>query len=49
MQRLQTLLSQADRIAADNRDWVRSHAMFGPSVAAFMGRLRVIDPAAFGS
>jgi glycosyltransferase involved in cell wall biosynthesis len=41
-QRLQPLLARADAMAAANRAWVQQHAMFGPSVAAFVERLRAI-------
>lgn len=40
---LQPLLARADSIAATNRAWVAGHAMFGPSVAAFLARLRALD------
>ena len=40
---LQPLLARADTIAAANRAWVAGHAMFGPSVAAFLARLRALD------
>ncbi len=39
---LQALLARARAIAADNRDWVERHAMFGPCVQAFVQRLRAI-------
>jgi glycosyltransferase involved in cell wall biosynthesis len=38
-QALEALRSRADAIAAANRDWVGRHAMFGPSVDAFVQRL----------
>lgn len=47
--RLQAMQAQADRVAASNRAWVAEHALFGPCVAAFVARLRAIDPAAFGA
>ena len=40
---LQPLLARADTIAAANRAWVAGHAMFGPSVAGFLARLRALD------
>lgn len=43
---LQPLLARGDEIAAANHAWVAAHAMFGPSVAGFLGRLREIDRAA---
>jgi glycosyltransferase involved in cell wall biosynthesis len=46
-QRLQALADRADAVAAANRAWVQSHAMFAPCVAAFVERLRAIDPGSF--
>lgn len=40
---LQPLLDRAEAIAAANHAWVAENAMFGPSVAAFLARLRVLD------
>ena len=34
------LQQRASRIASDNRDWVRRHALFAPAVRAFVERLR---------
>jgi glycosyltransferase involved in cell wall biosynthesis len=42
---LQSLLARADAIALANHDWVREHAMFGPSVQAFLARLRELQTA----
>jgi glycosyltransferase involved in cell wall biosynthesis len=39
---LQALLPRADAIAAANRQWVAQHALFAPSVAAFVARLRAL-------
>jgi glycosyltransferase involved in cell wall biosynthesis len=36
---LERLQVEADAIAATNRDWVAAHALFGPSVDAFVARL----------
>jgi glycosyltransferase involved in cell wall biosynthesis len=36
---LERLLQRADAVAAANRDWVQSHALFGPSVQRFLQRL----------
>ena len=41
---LDRLLARADAIAADNRAWVAEHALFGPSVRAFLARLRQLAP-----
>ena len=41
--RLGALLQRADAIAAANHGWVAGHAMFGPSVAAFLARLRALQ------
>lgn len=41
-ERLTHTLAVADRIASDNRAWVRQHALFPPSVEAFAGRLAEI-------
>jgi L-malate glycosyltransferase len=46
-ERLQALADRAESIASSNRAWVRDHAMFSPCVAAFVERLRAIDPASF--
>ena len=40
---LQPLLNRADAIAAANHAWVADHALFGPSVSAFLARLRALD------
>jgi L-malate glycosyltransferase len=48
-QRLQPLADRADAVAAANRTWVQQHAMFAPSVSAFVERLRAIDPASFAA
>jgi L-malate glycosyltransferase len=48
-ERLQALAGRAEAIASDNRAWVQAHAMFAPSVAAFVDRLRAIDPASFSA
>ena len=40
---LQPLLDRADAIAARHHGWVAGHAMFGPSVARFLARLRALD------
>lgn len=45
---LQPLLNQAGQIAAANHAWVAQHAMFGPSVAVFLARLRALDADAAG-
>lgn len=42
--RLQALRACADRIASDNRTWVRQHALFAPAVRAFAQRLRELGP-----
>jgi glycosyltransferase involved in cell wall biosynthesis len=39
---LQPLLQQAPTIAAENREWVRRSALFGPCVERFVARLRSI-------
>jgi glycosyltransferase involved in cell wall biosynthesis len=46
-ERLQALAGRAAAIAHANRAWVQAHAMFAPSVAAFVDRLRALDPASF--
>ena len=40
---LDALLPRAEAIAAANHAWVAGQAMFGPSVAAFVARLRAIQ------
>ena len=40
---LQPLLDRGDTIAAANHAWVAAHALFGPSVSAFLARLRALD------
>ena len=40
---LQPLLDRAEAIAAANHAWVADHALFGPSVSAFLARLRALD------
>jgi len=40
--RLDRVLPRADEIAANNRAWVRQHAMFQPCVQAFVERLQTI-------
>ncbi len=40
---LQPLLDRADAIAVANHAWVAEHALFGPSVSAFLARLRALD------
>jgi glycosyltransferase involved in cell wall biosynthesis len=47
--RLQPLAARAAVIAETNRAWVHEHAMFAPCVAAFVERLRAIDPAPFAA
>jgi hypothetical protein len=42
---LQPLRSRGDAIALANHEWVRRHAMFGPSVQAFLARLRQLQAA----
>lgn len=42
---LQPLLARADAIAARHHAWVAGHAIFGPSVAGFLARLRALDAA----
>jgi L-malate glycosyltransferase len=42
--KLNLLLVRADAIAQDNRAWVAQHALFGPSVAAFLQRLQALAP-----
>ncbi len=37
---LDALLARSNDIARDNRDWVRRHALFEPSVDAFVARLK---------
>jgi hypothetical protein len=44
--KLSSLLLRADSIAEHNRDWVAQHALFGPSVAAFLQRLQALAPPA---
>ncbi len=39
---LQTLAERAESIAQNNRRWVEQHALFAPSVAAFVQRLRAL-------
>ena len=46
MASLQSLDGRATDIAALNRDWVGAHALFGPSVDAFVARLEALTPAA---
>ena len=41
---LERLQAGAASIAAANRDWVGAHALFGPSVAAFVARLEQAAP-----
>jgi len=41
---LDRLAADAASIAAANRDWVGAHALFGPSVAAFVARLEQSTP-----
>lgn len=40
---LQPLLDRGQAIAAANHAWVAQHALFGPSVSAFLARLRSLD------
>lgn len=40
--RLRSLLARGDAIAAANRAWVREHALFAPSVRAFVERLKAL-------
>jgi len=40
---LQPLRDRADAIAAANHAWVAGNALFGPSVSAFLARLRALD------
>ena len=40
---LAALLPRAEAIAAANHAWVAGHAMFGPSVAAFLARLQALQ------
>jgi glycosyltransferase involved in cell wall biosynthesis len=40
---LQPLQVRGEQIARANHDWVRQHAMFAPSVAAFLARLRQLQ------
>ncbi|MET0384038.1 MAG: glycosyltransferase, partial [Burkholderiaceae bacterium] len=42
--RLQALADRADGIGADNRAWIGAHALFGPSVDAFVARLAALTP-----
>jgi L-malate glycosyltransferase len=44
--KLSSLLLRADSIAEHNRAWVAQHALFGPSVAAFLQRLQALAPPA---
>ncbi len=46
MASLHALEGRADDIAAINRAWVGAHALFGPSVDAFVARLESLTPAA---
>ena len=46
MASLQPLDARAADIAAVNRDWVGAHALFGPSVDAFVARLEALTPPA---
>jgi len=39
---LSALSARAEAIAAANRDWVASHAMFAPAVSAFLDRLQAL-------
>jgi L-malate glycosyltransferase len=48
-EQLLPLAARAAAIAAGNRAWVHEHAMFAPCVAAFVERLRAIDPAPFAA
>jgi glycosyltransferase involved in cell wall biosynthesis len=41
---LERLAADAPAIAAANRDWVGAHALFGPSVDAFVARLEQCTP-----
>jgi L-malate glycosyltransferase len=41
---LEPLQARADAIAARNRAWVAEHALFAPSVRAFLQRLRQLAP-----
>lgn len=43
-ERLAAFLPQADAVAQRNRQWVQQHALFGPSVAAFLARLQALAP-----
>ena len=43
--RLRGMLERADRVAEDNRAWVREHALFGPCVQAFLNRLAALPSA----
>lgn len=40
---LQPLLERGQAIAAHNHAWVQQHAMFGPSVQAFLARLQALQ------
>ena len=40
---LQPLLDRAAAVATANHAWVAEHALFGPSVSAFLARLRALD------
>jgi glycosyltransferase involved in cell wall biosynthesis len=44
MDSLRSLEGRAGEIAAFNRAWVGAHALFGPSVAAFVARLEALTP-----
>jgi len=44
-----TLLARADAIAQANRQWVAAHALFGPSVQAFLQQLQAVAPQAFAA
>jgi glycosyltransferase involved in cell wall biosynthesis len=46
MDALAALAGRADDVAALNRAWVGAHALFGPSIAAFVARLDRLTPAA---
>jgi glycosyltransferase involved in cell wall biosynthesis len=41
---LQALLARAAHIGRANHEWVRAHAMFGPSVQQFLARLQALQP-----
>jgi glycosyltransferase involved in cell wall biosynthesis len=46
--RLAALLPRAEAVAAANRQWVQQHALFAPSVAAFLQRLQALSTTATG-